>query len=139
MKRLFIIFILCAAFSLSIQASDYTYLAFRCNDGTEISLSVSNLKITFSNGKLVAVNSETNQTFSLSDLNKMYFTNSAITNIEEVLPTDLNTEVEIFTTSGVNKGRYNNLNQARQTLTKGVYIVKQSEKTYKIAVKWKES
>ena len=135
MKRLFIIFILCAAFSLSIQASDYTYLAFRCNDGTEISLSVSNLKITFSNGKLVAVNSETNQTFSLSDLNKMYFTNSAITNIEEVLPTDLNTEVEIFTTSGVNKGRYNNLNQARQTLTKGVYIVKQSEKTYKIAVK----
>ena len=135
MKRLFIIFILCAAFSLSIQASDYTYLAFRCNDGTEISLSVGNLKITFSNGQLVAVNSETNQTFSLSDLNKMYFTNSAITNIEEVLPTDLDTEVEIFTTSGVSKGRYNNLNQARQTLTKGVYIVKQSEKTYKIAVK----
>ena len=135
MKRLFIIFILCAAFSLSIQAGDYTYLAFRCNDGTEISLSVSNLKITFSNGQLVAVNSETNQTFSLSDLNKMYFTNSAITNIEEVLPTDLDTEVEIFTTSGVIKGRYNNLYQARQTLSKGVYIVKQSEKTYKIAVK----
>ena len=135
MKRLFIIFILCAAFGLSVQAGDYDYLAFRSNDGTEITLSVSNLKITFSNGKLVAVNSETNQTFSLSDLNKMYFTNSAITNIEEVLPTDLNTEVEIFTTSGVNKGRYNNLNQARQTLTKGVYIVKQSEKTYKIAVK----
>ena len=128
-------FILCAAFGLSVQAGDYTYLAFRCNDGTEISLSVSNLKITFSNGQLVAVNSETNQTFSLSDLNKMYFTNSAITNMEEVLPTDLDTEVEIFTTSGVSKGRYNNLNQALQKLTKGVYIVKQSEKTYKIAVK----
>ena len=135
MKRLFIIFILCAAFGFSVQAGDYDYLAFRSNDGTEISLSVSNLKITFSNGQLVAVNSETNQTFSLSDLNKMYFTNSAITNIEEVLPTDLDTEVEIFTTSGVSKGRYNNLNQARQTLSKGVYIVKQSEKTYKIAVK----
>ena len=135
MKRLFIIFILCAAFGLSVQAGDYTYLAFRCNDGTEISLSVSNLKITFSNGQLVAVNSETNQTFSLSDLNKMYFTNSAITNIEEFLPTDFDSEVEIFTTSGVSKGRFDNPNQAIQTLTKGVYIVKQSEKTYKIAVK----
>lgn len=135
MKRLYIIFILCAAFGLTVQAGDYTYLAFRSNDGTEISLSVSNLKITFSNGQLVAVNSETNQTFSLSDLYKMYFTNSAITNIEEVLPTDFDSEVEIFTTSGVSKGRYDNLNQARQTLTKGVYIVKQSEKTYKIAVK----
>lgn len=135
MKRLFIIFILCAAFGFSVQAGDYDYLAFRNNDGTEISLSVSNLKITFSNGQLVAVNSETNQTFSLSDLNKMYFTNSAITNIEGDLPTDFDSEVEIFTTSGVSKGRFNNLNQARQTLTKGVYIVKQSDKTYKIAVK----
>lgn len=123
------------AFALSVQAADYDYLAFRSNDGTVACLSVSNLKITFSNGLLVAVNSETNQTFSLSDLNKMYFTNSTVTNIVETLPTDSNTEVEVFTTSGVSMGRFSNLQQARQMLSMGVYIVKQSDKIYKIAVK----
>lgn len=135
MKRLLITLVISAAFGHSVQAGDFTYLTFRSIDGTEISFSVSQLKITFSNGQLVAENSETNQTISLSDLNKMYFTNSAVTNIEEAQPVEGEADVEIFTTAGVSMGRFSSLNQAKQALSMGVYIVKQSDRTYKIAIK----
>lgn len=135
MKRLLITLIVFAALVFSVQAGDYTYLTFRSNDGTEISFSVDNLNITFSNGQLVVVNNETNQTLSLSDLNKMYFTNSAVTNIEETMPSEGDTDVEVFTTTGVSMGIFNSLSHARQTLMMGVYIVKQSGKIYKIAIK----
>ena len=135
MKRLLITLIVFAALALSVQAGDYAYLTFRSNDGTEISFSVDHLNITFSNGQLVVVNNETNQALSLSDLNKMYFTNSAVTNIEEAQPVEGEADVEIFTTAGVSMGRFSSLNQAKQTLPMGVYIVKQSDKTYKIAIK----
>lgn len=135
MKRLLITLIVFAVLALSVQAGDYTYLTFRSNDGTEISFSVDHLNITFSNGQLVVVNNETNQTLCLSDLNKMYFTNSAVTNIEETMPSEDDTDVEVFTPTGVSMGIFNSLSHARQTLTMGVYIVKQSGKTYKIAIK----
>ena len=135
MKRLLITLIVFAALALSVQAGDYAYLTFRSNDGTEISFSVDHLNITFSNGQLVVVNNETNQALSLSDLNKMYFTNSAVTNIEEAQPVEGEADVEIFTTAGVSMGRFSSLNQAKQALSMGVYIVKQSDRTYKIAIK----
>ena len=135
MKRLLITLVIFAAIGHSVQAGDFTYLTFQSIDGTEISFSVSQLKITFSNGQLVAENSETNQTISLSDLNKMYFTNSAVTNIEEDQPIADEAGVEVFTTAGVSMGRFSSLSQAKQALSMGVYIVKQSDKTYKIAIK----
>ena len=135
MKRLLITLVISAAIVHFAQAGDFTYLTFRSVDGKEISFSVSQLKITFSNGQLVAENSETNQTISLSDLNKMYFTNSAVTNIEKDQPIADEAGVEVFTTAGVNMGRFSSLSQAKQTLSTGAYIVKQSDKTYKIAIK----
>ena len=135
MKRLFITLAISAAFGHSVHAGDFTYLTFRSIDGTEISFAVSQLKITFSNGQLVAANSESNQTISLSELNKMYFTNAAVTNIEEAQPIADETDVEVFTTLGVSVGQFSSLSQAKQALSMGVYIVKQSDKTYKIAIK----
>ena len=44
-------------------------------------------------------------------------------------------DVEIFTTAGVSMGRFSSLSQAKQALSTGVYIVKQSDRTYKIAIK----
>ena len=109
MKRLLITLVIFAAIGHSVQAGDFTYLTFQSIDGKEISFSVSQLKITF--------------------------TNSAVTNIEKDQPIADEAGVEVFTTAGVNMGRFSSLSQAKQALSMGVYIVKQSDKTYKIAIK----
>ena len=52
---------------------DYPYLTFQTVDGTTTSLSVESLNITFENGQLVAINTDGDEMFALSDLSKMYF------------------------------------------------------------------
>lgn len=121
--------------ALSAWAADYDYLVFRSSDGTETALSVSQLKITFADGQLVAVNSETNQTFNLTSLSKMYFSQAVPTGVERQQLVDDDAAVEVFALSGVSMGRFERLDEARQRLQSGVYVVKQNGKTFKIAVK----
>lgn len=71
MKHLFTLLLsLCA---LGASAQQGNYLTFRQNSGNETSLSLEGLKITFSNGQLVATNGTQQATFALSDMSKMYF------------------------------------------------------------------
>lgn len=110
----------------------YGYLTFQKSDGGEQSVSVDNLKITFSDGQLIATNTSTSATFTLSDLSKMYFSSTA-TAIETV---DANASddstVEIWSLSGISLGSFSSLAEARQKLSRGVYVVKQGTKTFKI-------
>ncbi|MBM6993574.1 MAG: hypothetical protein I3J02_09990 [Prevotella sp.] len=122
--------------STAVYADEtYDYLAFQTTDGTEQTVSVDQLKIIFVDSKLVVTNASTNQSYSLSDLSKMYFTNTPVTGISDVEIADDNTSVEVFNTSGISMGTFADLSAARASLSKGIYIVKSSVKTYKIAVK----
>ncbi|MCR4582346.1 MAG: Ig-like domain-containing protein [Prevotella sp.] len=56
-----------------VHAVDYPYMSFVSADGTIVSMSVSSLKMTSSNGVLNVTNAETSASFTLTDLTKMYF------------------------------------------------------------------
>lgn len=119
---------------MSVSAEDYNYLTFETSSGTTTSVALSNLKITFANGKLVAVNSATSTTLTLSELSKMYFSNTSSTGIESV-STSGNAPVKVYTVTGMYMGEFATINEATQNLKKDVYVVKADDKTFKIAVK----
>lgn len=135
MKKGFL-FVLGLAGTLMVHADDYPYLTFMNTNGTEQSVVATGLIITFSDGQMIATdNSGKVTTISLSDLNKMYFSSgtSAIENTETEEETK-DSEVEVFTLEGTSLGKYEDIQQATTALQKGVYVVKRSHQTLKIAV-----
>ena len=112
----------------------YNYLVFTTQEGTEKSVAVENLKLTFVNGQMVVDNGLETQTYDLSSLSKMFFAENSVDGIVETT-IDANEEVDVFTVSGIGMGKFNNVNEAKKSLGRGVYIFKQGSKTNKISIK----
>ena len=120
--------------ALSVQAKHYlltenngdvyTYLTFEMTDGTKVSVATSSLTLTFS-GNTLTVGS---QTFTLSDLSRMYFStsNESTTGIEEIASLD-DEDAEIYDLQGHQI--------QKEQMRKGVYIIKTKNRTRKILVK----
>ena len=110
---------------LTAQAADYTYLTFETTDGAKVSVEASSLTITISETTLTAGS----QSFTLSNLSKMYFsTSDDTTGIEAISAQQLNEASEIFDLQGRKV-------QKDQMHSGQVYIVKTKSGTHKIAVK----
>jgi hypothetical protein len=120
--------------SLQAQAYEYPYLVFQNTEGSTIVMAVESLTITISDGKLIATNTDGTQNILLTDLSKMFFTQTAdlsgISNAETE-----NEAVEVFTTGGLSLGKFQDINTAKTSLKPGIYIMKGKSKTTKIAVK----
>jgi|GEM_PF-223399 len=127
--------LLLSLFAMQSRADDYKYpyLVYQTSDGTEQSMSVNDLKMTISGGSLVVVNSSTNQTFTLAQLAKMYFSSTS-TGINDVT-VEAESAVEVYNLSGVKMGDFANEEAAKSALAKGVYVVKGKTTSHKIAVK----
>ena len=108
-----------------MQAADYTYLTFETTDGAKASVAVENLTITISGTTLTAGT----QTFTLSNLAKMYFSTSdeSTTGIEEITSATLDEATDIYDLQGHKV--------SKTQMCKGVYIVKTKSKTFKMVVK----
>ena len=134
MKKLVFTMLMMAGI-LQAKAYDYPYLVFQNSEGTATFLAVESLSITINDGKLVATNADGSQTFSLSDLSKMFFSKTTeITGINDI-NTNGSQEVEVFTTGGVKLGMFESITSAKTSLKPGIYVIKNSQKTYRIAVK----
>ena len=132
MKKTFLLMALAGA--LSVQAKHYlltenngdvyTYLTFEMTDGTKVSVATSSLTLTFS-GNTLTVGS---QTFTLSDLSRMYFStsNESTTGIEEIASLD-DEDAEIYDLQGHQI--------QKEQMRKGVYIIKTKNRIRKILVK----
>lgn len=102
----------------------YAYLTFELTDGAKVSVALSSLTLTFSGNTLTAGS----QTFTISNLSKMYFSNSDVTTgIEEMTSVALDDNTEIYNLQGHKI--------SREQMKKGVYIVKNNSRTQKIIVK----
>lgn len=125
--RLRLLFLLMMMGSLSLHAEDYTYLTFETTDGAKVSVSANALTLTIAGTTLTAGD----QTFTLSNLSKMYFSNSnettgisaSLVNSEKSL---VNSEIYDL------QGRKVTKDQMRSGQ---VYIVKTTSGTHKLAVK----
>lgn len=134
MKKLVFTMLMMAGI-LQAKAYDYPYLVFLNSEGTATFFAAESLSITINDGKLVATNADGSQTFSLSDLSKMFFSKTTeITGINDI-NTNGSQEVEVFTTGGVKLGKFESITSAKTSLKPGIYVIKNSQKTYRIAVK----
>ena len=120
-----IVFILLALVgALNMQDEEYTYLTFETTDGEKASVPVSSLTLTMSGNTLTAGS----QSFTLSNLSKMYFSNSdETTAIEEITNVALDETTDIYDLQGHRV--------TKDQMKRGVYIVKTKSRTYKMIVK----
>ena len=123
MKK-FILFLTIMVGTLTAQAEDYTYLTFETTDGAKASVAVADLTLTISGTTLTAGT----QSFTLSNLSKMYFSNTdETTGIEAITSATLDEDTDIYDLQG------HKVTKAQ--MQKGVYIVKTKNRTYKIVMK----
>lgn len=123
MKKI-LLSLLVAMGAVTVQADSYTYLTFETTDGAKTSVSVSSLTLTISGTTLTAGS----QSFTLSNLKKMYFSTSdeTTTGIQPLLDTTNNVSA-IYDLKG-NKVE-------KSQMKKGAYIVKTKQGTHKLVVK----
>lgn len=132
--RKFVLLLMVWGSSLVAQAEDYPYLTFEMTDGAKVSVSVESLKLSFSETTLTAGS----QTFTISNLSKMYFTTTSetTTGIEYIdnLSIDrlLSKDDEVYDLSGK---RVLSRTSSNAKLKRGVYIIKSKDGISKIAVK----
>ncbi len=113
--------------SLMAQAYDYPYLAFQTSDGTVSTVSVESLSITFSDGQLVATSSDGSQTFTISDLTKMYFSTEGTTAIKNIETEKADGIGDIYDLTGRKVDT--------KEMKRGIYIIKTSNGTRKVTIK----
>lgn len=117
------------------MADDYKSLVFQSSDGTTVSVDLASLVLTVSNGRLTATNSTGTQSFTLSNLSKMYFSTSETTGIEGISADSASGAVTVYDIAGRKVGDYKSLDSAKSSLKQGMYIVKVNGKTFKIVLK----
>ena len=123
MKK-FLLIMMALVGALNVQAEEYAYLTFETTDGEKASVAVSSLTLTISGNTLTAGS----QTFTLSNLSKMYFSNTdETTAIEEITTATLDEVADIYDLQGHKV--------TKDQMKRGVYIVKTKSRTYKMIVK----
>ena len=124
MKK-YLVLLMALVGALTVQAEDYPYLTFETTDGAKASVPVFSLTLTISGTTLTAGS----QSFTLSNLSKMYFSTSdeTVTGIEEITSSTLDEASTIYDLQGHKV--------SKEQMRKGVYIVKTNNRTYKMIVK----
>lgn len=122
MKKLFLLL----TFMIGAQAyaDEYTYLTFETATGEKTSVSLKGLAIKISGATLTVGE----QTFLLSNLGKMYFSNSnETTGVSQITKEELDDAQDIYDLKG-NK-------ITKEQMQKGIYVVKKNGATYKITAR----
>jgi len=109
-----------------LHATEYTYLTFELTDGSKVSVNASSLTFTISGTTLTAGS----QTFTLTNLSKMYFSQTdetTSTGVSSLESDPLNNATDIYNISGTKI--------SKSQMGKGIYIIKNKTNTYKLIVK----
>jgi len=110
--------------TFAAHADDYSYLTFETTDGSKTSVSVSSLTITISGTTLTAGG----QSFTLSNLSKMYFsTSDQTTGINDIFSSDTDQITDIYDLQG--------RKVSKDQMRSGVYVIKTAQGTRKVNVK----
>lgn len=134
-KRFTFLFSLLLSLTVA-NAENYPYLTFKTLDGSEVSVGVESLTMTFSDGKLLVSNGTESQELPVEQLGCMFFSKENVnTGISEVSAERKSELVQVYTLSGGSLGSFSNLQQWRKTAKTGVYVVNNNGKIQKIAVK----
>lgn len=116
------------------QAGDFDYLVIEDQQSATTVFVSDGLTLTYDDAALtVQPVAGDSQTFQLSALKKMFFSNSSATGIESLNAT-ASGAVDAYDMGGRFCGRFNSLSEAVSQLSKGVYVMKSQVKTFKVMV-----
>lgn len=138
-KVLFTTLLLLAA-TLTASAATYKYMVFEAYDGTQLSMTSDGLKLVYNDGTLTAISGDVSRTFTVSDLNRMFFSEtmqgSDATAIQEIsvatTPGDASSDYsdyEVYDLSG------RRIPTSGTQLKPGLYIFKKGNTTTKRYIK----
>lgn len=130
MKKSLILTLL-SILTMGMRAADYQYLVFTMNDGTTQAVTASNIAISISGDNLVvSTTTETLATLPLASLTQMEFSNDGTTGISQITANQLTTDEDtvIYDLNGRQM-------PSGAALPKGVYIVKNQNKTLKVTIR----
>ncbi|MBR5440070.1 MAG: T9SS type A sorting domain-containing protein [Prevotella sp.] len=138
MKKIFLTLAIAVATATTAAAATYESLVIQQNDGTTYTFGLygeeeyyNPVTITFENGKLIATQNGQQTTLEVSSLDKMYFgSTTGIQTVSDGLDTG-----DVFDMQGRRVATKINLKTLQNQLPKGVYIVKNGDKTVKMTVK----
>ena len=138
MKKL-LLALFCLTLGATVSAQQLDYLTFRMADGSEKSLPVDGLKITFEGTQLHAVAQGEKADFNLSEMGLMFFS-ATPTGLESVredrdpvvivdgrLVVEPGEDIQVYSMEG--------LEVKADRLSRGVYLVKKNGRTFKVLVK----
>ena len=131
MKKKTILLTLLSILTMGMRAADYQYLVFTMNDGTTQAVTASNIAISISGDNLVvSTTTETLATLPLASLTQMEFSNDGTTGISQITANQLTTDADtvIYDLNGRQM-------PTGAALPKGVYIVKNQNKTLKVTIR----
>ena len=135
MKK-FVLLLMTLIGTLKVQADSFSYLTFETTDGEKASVAVDESLDLSISGTTLTVGS---QSFTLTNLSKMYFTETdeTATGIESIQKSnfsqnEIEDDAEVYDLKG-NKIVNGKLSNGK--LTHGVYIIKTTDKTYKLIIK----
>lgn len=114
-------------------ASEPLQMVFGTIDGSLYEIAAQSLKMRFTDNQLLVSNSDKSATFSLPELEKMYFSKNS-SGVDGVINLD-NEPVDVYLPSGALIGKYESASQAASQLPAGTYLIKTKSTTIKIAVK----
>lgn len=126
-----ILLTLLSILTMGMRAADYQYLVFTMNDGTTQAVTASNIAISISGDNLVvSTTTETLATLPLASLTQMEFSNDGTTGISQITANQLTTDADtvIYDLNGRQM-------PSGAALPKGVYIVKNQNKTLKVTIR----
>lgn len=126
------------AAGLTAQAESYTYLNIEKTDGTAASITAVGTTISFANGMLTAKNGTETLTFALSEVSNMFFSNelnaTGISATLTGLPADSQGQSQADGIYNLQGQRIGDLS-SRNTLRRGIYIIRQNGNSTKTFVK----
>ena len=133
MRKAVMILAVMLAFCGRLGAQTYDYLTFQTSDGALHSIKASGLVITFSDGQMKATAGSESLSLSLTELTKMYFSDTNGIDMAEIAGSK--EPVSVYGTDGRLVGNYQDMDAARASLKRGAYVLKCCDKTVKIAVR----
>ena len=76
MRKVLLTTLLLLAATLTAGADTYNYMVFEASDGTQLSMTADGLKLVYNDGTLTAISGNVSRTFAVSDLNRMFFSDT---------------------------------------------------------------
>ena len=124
MKKLILMFFL--LLSVGIASANYNYMIFVTDTGEHFSIDSSGLTIKIDDDKVIATTGNEILEFYSASLSQMYFSNVTTTSVLK-LETLENSGAIVYSLDGIAMGKFTSLDEIRDVLPNGVYLLKLSD------------